>query len=153
MRVAVVVLVLLPLATTFLFPTSGGGGGCCCQPQQQCCAPPPPPCCCNSGCGGGGFGRKKREISHVRGKVEKRLGVESDHGQCNSVEISELMRKHMNNTTPAAVKSAIYQELVALYPDQSFTVLCVDGAVSYQADSQRYCVEGNTEHNCYVFMV
>lgn len=43
MRDAVVVLVLLPLATTFLFPTSGGGGGCCCQPQQQCCAPPPPP--------------------------------------------------------------------------------------------------------------
>ncbi|KIH51060.1 hypothetical protein ANCDUO_18857, partial [Ancylostoma duodenale] len=73
--------------------------------------------------------RKKREIGHVRGGVEKRPGVESDHGHCNSVEISELMRKHIaNSTTPSAVKSAIYQELVALYPDESFTVLCVDGA-------------------------
>lgn len=68
--------------------------------------------------------------------------------------VSISVIQHMNNTTPAAVKSAIYQELVALYPDQSFTVLCVDGAVSYQADSQRWltlsiafhCLEGL----CYV---
>ncbi|RCN47962.1 ground-like domain protein [Ancylostoma caninum] len=151
MRLLAIAFILLPIVSSFLFPSGGGGGGCCCQPQPQCCCPPPQPCCCG---GGGGFGkRKKREIGHVRGGVEKRPGIESDHGHCNSVEISELMRKHIaNSTTPSAVKSAIYQELVALYPDESFTVLCVDGAVSYQADSHRYCVEGNMDHNCYVFM-
>ncbi|XGW28044.1 hypothetical protein V3C99_008113, partial [Haemonchus contortus] len=97
--------------------------------------------------------RKKREISHVREEVEKTVGVTGDRGQCNSVEISELIRKHMNSTELPAVKTAIYQDLVALYPDQSFTVLCVDGAVSYQADSDRYCVEGTMDHNCYVFMI
>ncbi|KAK6060931.1 hypothetical protein COOONC_01405 [Cooperia oncophora] len=61
--------------------------------------------------------------------------------------------QHMNETELPAVKSAIYQGLVALYPKQAFTVVCVDGAVSYQADSNRYCVEGNMDHNCYVFML
>ncbi|KAK6767367.1 hypothetical protein RB195_026568 [Necator americanus] len=98
--------------------------------------------------------RKKREINLVRGGGGKRPGIESDHGHCNSFEISELVRKHIaTNPSLAAVKSAIYQELVSLYPDGYFTVMCVDGAVSYQADSHRYCVEGNMDHNCYVFMM
>ncbi|KAK6767368.1 hypothetical protein RB195_026568 [Necator americanus] len=153
MRVPFVVLIFLPITTTFLFPTGGGGGGCCCQQQSSC----QPQCgatqsCC---CGGGGLGkRKKREINLVRGGGGKRPGIESDHGHCNSFEISELVRKHIaTNPSLAAVKSAIYQELVSLYPDGYFTVMCVDGAVSYQADSHRYCVEGNMDHNCYVFMM
>ncbi|WKY06310.1 hypothetical protein Q1695_006479 [Nippostrongylus brasiliensis] len=169
MRLLVVLVAILPTVIPTLLPMMGGGG-CCCQQQQSCCPPPQPCCCCppppmpcccgggggggcGGGCGGGGFGRKKREIGHVRGRVEKQQGVASDSGHCNSVEISELMRKHMNNTSPFAAKSAIYQDLAALYPDQSFTVMCVDGVVSYQADSERFCIEGNLNHNCYVFMI
>ncbi|PIO59187.1 hypothetical protein TELCIR_19358 [Teladorsagia circumcincta] len=37
--------------------------------------------------------RKKREISHVRGPIEKTVTANGEQGQCNSVEISELMQR------------------------------------------------------------
>ncbi|KJH51758.1 ground-like domain protein [Dictyocaulus viviparus] len=127
---------------------------CCPQPccQQQSC---PQPCCQQQqqcGCGGGGFGkRRKREIGHVRGKVEKEALSESEHSQCNNAEFSGIIHKHLNNTNAEVAKSVIYDELVALHPDQSFTVFCIDGRASYQADSHSYCIEGNKNYNCYVF--
>lgn len=84
--------------------------------------------------------RKKREIGetgYVRGSV---AGTQKDgqlESQCNSLELSELIKKHVDASTAASAKTAIYHELDTLYPDENFTVLCVDGSVSYQADSQK----------------
>ncbi|CAI4231805.1 unnamed protein product [Auanema sp. JU1783] len=157
MKVFFVALISLSLIEALFFPSSGGGGDCCCQQQQSCCAPPPPPSCgcgCGGGggCGGGCGGRKKREIGHVRGHVTMLEHGDTLNGQCNSLEISEVIKKHLNGTSAMAVKSAIYEELSSIYPDDAFTVLCVDGTVTYQADSHKYCVEGNRAHNCYVFL-
>ncbi|CCD73170.1 Ground-like domain-containing protein [Caenorhabditis elegans] len=120
----------------------GGGGGGCCAP------PPPPPVCGGCGCGG----RKKREIGHVKGHLAHRDNDQEWNNQCNSLEFSDVIVKHLRTKSLSTSRDFIYKELDTAFPDSMFTVFCLQNStVSYQADAKRYCMEKTADRSCYVF--
>ncbi|KAK0419301.1 hypothetical protein QR680_014071 [Steinernema hermaphroditum] len=159
-RVLLLLAVVFALADSIFFGGGGGsgGGGCCC-PQPCCCPPPPPPpcccppppCCCGGG-GGGGlgglFGRKKREvIGHSDPK-------KSSKNECSSPEINAIIGENLKND-PKEDSRRIHGSLVQKFPNETFTVFCspAPSPISYVAQSDVYCVDGNGKQNCYVFQL